>query len=53
MSLCKHHDVTFAENDPAAYTQYLGPQRKLSLTAILLKVSQTNLKIIYIQKKEK
>ena len=41
--LCEHHDVTFAENDAAAYMQCLGPHRKLILTAILLKFSQTNL----------
>ena len=53
VSLRKHHDVTFAENDPAAYTQCLGPHRKLIMTAILLNFSQTNLKILHIQKIEK
>ena len=53
MSLRKHHNVTFAENDPAAYTQCLGPHRKLIMTAIQLNFSQTNLKIMHIQKIEK
>ena len=53
MSVREHHDVTFAENDPAAYTPCLGPHRKLILTVILLKFSQTYLKIMYIHKIEK
>ena len=53
VSLREHHDVTFAENDAAAYTQCLGFHRKMILTAILLKFSQTNLKIMYIKKKRK
>ena len=48
MSLHKYHDVT-----PAAYTEYLQSHRKLILMAILLKISQIILKIVYIQKKEK
>ena len=40
LSLREHH-VTFPEDDAAAYTPCLGPQRKLILTAILLKFSQT------------
>ena len=50
MSLREHPDVTFAENDAAAYTQCLGPNKKLILTAILLKFSKTNIKIMFIQK---
>ena len=53
VSLREYFDVTFAENDAAAYTPCLGPHRKLILTAILLKFSQTNLKIMHIQKIEK
>ena len=53
VSVCKYPIVTIAENDAAAYTPGLGPHRKLILTAILLKFSQTNLKIMYIQKIEK
>ena len=53
VSLREHHDVTFTENDAAAYTPCLWPHRKLILTAILLNVSQNNLKIMYIQKIEK
>ena len=51
MSLREHHDVTFAENGTAACMPCLGPHRKLNLTAILLKFSQTNLKIMHIQNK--
>ena len=55
MSLRKHHDVTFAENDHAAYAPCLGPHRKLIIitTSILLNFSQTILKIMHIQKIEK
>ena len=53
VSLCKHNNVTYAENDPAAYTQCLGPHRKLIMTAILLNFSQTNLKLMHIPKIEK
>ena len=42
--------VTLAANDDAAYTPCLRPHRKLILSAILLKISQINLKIICIQK---
>ena len=31
VSLREHHDVTFAENDAAAYTPCLRPNRKLTL----------------------
>ena len=49
----KYHDVTIAANDSSAYTEGLRPHRILSKTAILLKISQINLKMICIQKKEK
>ena len=47
MLLLEHHNVTFSENDAAAYAPCLGPHRKLISTAFLLKFSQTesNLKI--------
>ena len=44
----EHLDVTFAENDAAEYMPCLGPHRKLILTAILLKFSQTILKRMHI-----
>ena len=53
VSLRKHHDVTFAENDHAANSQCVGPHRKLIMTAILLNFSHTNLKIMHIHKIEK
>ena len=46
VSLRKHHDALFAENDAVAYTPSLWPHRKLILTVILLNVSQTYLKQI-------
>ena len=42
VSLRKHHDVTLAENDLAAYAPCLGPHRKLILTAILQLISSLN-----------
>ena len=53
VSLRENLDVTFAENDAAAYTSCLGSHKKLILTVILLKFSQTTFKIMYIQKIEK
>ena len=50
MLLRKYHDMTFAANDDAAYTPCLWPHKKFILTAILLNISQINLKIMYIQK---
>ena len=50
MLLRKNHDVTFAANDAVAYTPCSRPHRKMGLTAILLKFSQINLKLMYIQK---
>ena len=53
MSLRKYHDITFAENDAVAYTPCLRLNRKLILTADLLKLSISNIKVMYIQKIEK
>ena len=53
VSLRKHHEITIAETDSDAHTQYLGPHRKLILTDILLKFSQINLKVMCFQKIEK
>ena len=53
VSFREHPDVTFAKYNAAAYTPCLGPRRRLISTAILLKFSQTNLKIMYIPKIEK
>ena len=39
-----------AVNDAVPYTLCLQPPRELILTAILLKISQISLKIMYIQK---
>ena len=50
MPLRLSHDVTLAANAAVAYTPCSRPNRKLILTAILLKFSQINLKMIYIQK---
>ena len=49
LGVTEHHDVTFTENHATAYTPCLRPHRKLILADILLKFSQTNLKIMYIQ----
>ena len=49
-SLCKYHDPTIAINDAAPYTLCLEPhKKKLISTAIPLKISQINLKIMHIQ----
>ena len=53
MSLRKYHDMIIAANDAAVYTPCLWHHKKLILTGILLKISQINLKIIYIKKIEK
>ena len=53
MSLRKYLDVSVAANDATAYTQCLRPHKKLILTAIVLKISQINLKMIRIQTTEK
>ena len=52
MSLRKYHDVTLAINDAASYTLCLESHKKLISTAIPLKKSQFNLKIMYIQEKK-
>ena len=53
ISLRKYREVTFAANESSAYTPCSGPHRKLILSARLLKFSQINLKMMYIQKIEK
>ena len=50
ISLRKYSDVSLAVNDASAYTPWLWPHRKLILTAMLLKFSQINLKMMAIQK---
>ena len=50
MSVRKYHDITLAENETGAYTPCLRPHKKLILTAIHLKFSQTNNKIVWIRK---
>ena len=50
ISLRKYRDVTLAANEASVYTQCSQPYRKLILTAILLKFSQINLKMMAIQK---
>ena len=51
MSLRKYHDVTIAINDAALYTPCLESHTNLILTAIPLKISQINLKIMHIHEK--
>ena len=53
MSLRKHHDVTLAAKDVAAYTQCFRADKKFILRAKLLNISQINHKIMYIQKIKK
>ena len=53
LSLRKHHDVTIAINDAAPFTPCLELLKNLISTAIPLKISQINLKIMHIQKKVK
>ena len=48
LSLAKYHYVTLARNDAASYTLCFRSHKKLILTAILFKLSQINLKIMYI-----
>ena len=52
MSLRKYNDATLVANELSAYTPCLRPKRRLILTGFLLKFSQINLKIMYIQKIE-
>ena len=47
-SLCKYHDVKIAINDAAPYTLCLESHKNLISTAIPLKISQINLKIMHI-----
>ena len=49
MSLRKYHDVTIAMNDAAPYTSCLESHKNLISTAIPLKISQINLKIMHNQ----
>ena len=44
ISLRKYRDVTLAANEASAYPLCSQPHRKLILTAMLLKFSQSNLK---------
>ena len=53
MSLRKYHDVTIAINDAVTYTPCLDSHKNLISTAIPLKTSQINLKIMHIQELEK
>ena len=53
ISLRKYRDVTLAANETSAYAQCSQPHRKLILTAMQLKFSQVNLKMMAIQKIEK
>ena len=53
MSLRKYHHMPIAANDVATDTRSVRQYKKLILTAILLKISQINLKMICIQKTEK
>ena len=48
MTLLKYQEVTLAVNNAAAYVPCLRPNRKLMLTAILLKMSQINLNTEYM-----
>ena len=53
MSFRNYHDLTIAINDSAPYTPCLESHKNLIATAIPLKISQINLKIMHIQKIEK
>ena len=53
ITLRTYHDVKTAANDTTAYTQCLRHHKKLILTAILLKLSQINIKVICIQNIQK
>ena len=48
--LRKYRDVTLAANETSAFTPCSQPHRKLILSAMLLKFSQINLKMMVIQK---
>ena len=53
MSLHKYHDVAIALNDAAPYTPCWESYKNFISTAIPLKISQINLKIMYILEIEK
>ena len=53
MSMRKYHDMTIAINDAAPYIPCLESHKNLISTAIPLKISQINLKIMHIQEIEK
>ena len=53
MSLGKYHDVTIVLNDAAPYKPCWESHKNLNSTAIPLKISQSNLKIMHIQEIEK
>ena len=52
MSLRKYHDMTIAINAAAPYTPCLESHENLILTAIPLKFSQINFKIMHFQEIE-
>ena len=52
MFLRKYHDITIAINDAAPYTPCLESYKNLISTAIPLKISQINLKIMHIQNRK-
>ena len=49
MSMGKYHDVRIAINDTAPYILCLESNKNLISTAIPLKISQINLKIIHMK----
>ena len=49
ISLRKYHDVTIAISDAAPYTPCLESHKNLIWTAVPLKITQINLKIMHIQ----
>ena len=51
MSLRKYHDGTIAINDAALYYPYLESHKNLLSIAILLKISQFDVKICTFRKK--
>ena len=53
MSMRKYYDVTIAINDAAPYIPCLESHKNLISTAIPLKISLINLKIMHIQEIEK
>ena len=53
MSMRKYHDMTIAINGAAPYIPCLESHKTLISTAIPLKISQINLKIMHIQEIEK